>query len=265
MAFKQESKPLQEGRRKSVPLMAFALFFFLSFMALGVWQIERRTEKLALIAAVEQRVHSAPVPAPGPAAWRRITFTTDSYRPVGVSGVFLHDRETLVQAVTERGPGYWVMTPLRTDANWTVLVNRGFIDPENSARSVRQPREPQGRVRIVGLLRITEPKGGFLRSNNPSLDRWYSRDVVAIGRARQLSALAPYFIDAGPTANGGRQPVGALTVLSFPNNHLQYAITWFGLATLALFAFVRVSRAGMPSVRPHIGKDRSKESGRRPS
>jgi surfeit locus 1 family protein len=266
MAFKQESKRLRVGRRKSVLLMAFALFWFLSFMALGVWQIERRKDKLALIAAVEQRVHNAPVPAPGPAAWPRITFRTDSYRAVSVSGVFLHDRETLVQAVTERGPGYWIMTPLRTDANWTVLVNRGFVDPENSARSARRPGEPQGRVRIVGLLRITEPKGGFLRSNDPSQDRWYSRDVAAIGRARHLSALAPYFIDAGPTANGKRQPVGGLTILSFPNNHLQYAITWFGLAGLALFAFVRVARGGTPpSVSHDVDKGRSKESGRRPS
>ncbi|GAO40958.1 hypothetical protein SCH01S_53_00300 [Sphingomonas changbaiensis NBRC 104936] len=212
------------------------------FIALGLWQVERRSEKLALIAAVQARVHAAPVAAPGPAEWARINAATDAYRRVRVHGAFLNDSEILVQAVSRYGPGYWVLTPLRTDQAWTVLVNRGFVPPELRSRASRHAEELKGPVEVTGLLRVTEPHGGFLHANDPAHDRWYSRDVAAIGRARHLSHLAPYFIDAAAGPSEKRQPVGGLTVLSFPNNHLQYALTWFGLAVLALLGVWRVRR-----------------------
>jgi surfeit locus 1 family protein len=225
-------------------MIGFMAACTLMFLMLGIWQLERRTQKLALIAAVRQRLHAATEAAPGPTQWPRISFAGDGYRAVRARGLFLHDRETLVRAVTELGPGYWVLTPLRTDRGWTVLVNRGFVPPENRARRARRAGEPGGTVTITGLLRISEPKGSFLRANDPRQDRWYSRDVAAIGRARQLEGLAPYFIDARASDEGEGQPVGGLTVLTFPNNHLQYAITWFSLAGLAALATVRLARAG---------------------
>jgi surfeit locus 1 family protein len=212
----------------------------LLFIALGLWQIERRAEKSALISAVERRLSQPPVAAPGPPDWPRITFRTDAYRQVRIRGVFHHDQEVLVQAVTRHGPGYWVMTPLETDAGWMVLVNRGFVSPEDRARSSRLAGEPQGEATVSGLLRITEPAGAFLHANDPMHDRWYSRDVVAIGRSRHLVRLASYFIDAGPTGDRGRQPIGGLTVISFSNNHLQYALTWFALATLSVSGMARI-------------------------
>ena len=236
------SFPANPRRRRRLLLTALLASISLLFVALGLWQIERRTEKLALIAAVEQRVHAPPVAAPGPSDWPRISFKTDAYRAVRARGVFLHDRETLVQAVTELGPGYWVMTPLRTEAGWTVLVNRGFVLPENRDRAKRRGGEPAGLVTVTGLLRVTEPKGAFLRSNDPMHDRWYSRDIAAIGRARHLGNFAPYFIDAGPGPKEGQQPTGGLTIVSFPNNHLQYALTWFALAALGLFGLIRIWR-----------------------
>lgn len=225
--------------RLKLLLIAVAILF----LALGVWQVERRSAKLALVAAVEERVHAPPVAAPGPAEWPRIGLARDAYRKVRVRGVFLHDRETLVQGSSRLGPGYWVMTPLRTDAGWIVLVNRGFVAPENRDRAMRRAAEPGGPVTVIGLLRISEPGGGFLRSNDASRDRWYSRDVAAIAEARRLGAVAPYFIDAEAVPGDGRQPVGGLTVVTFPNNHLQYALTWFALAGLALLGLARVLRS----------------------
>lgn len=201
------------------------------FGILGVWQVERRAWKLDLIAAVEQRVHAPPVPAPGPSAWPGISAPANAYLHVQVHGTLLSGHETLVQAVTELGPGFWVMTPLRADEGWTVLVNRGFVSAERSAHS--SSPTPPGTATISGLLRITEPKGGFLRSNDPGTGRWYSRDVAAISRVHGLE-VAPYFIDADATSKPGGAPVGGLTVIVFPNNHLVYAITWFALAGLSL-------------------------------
>jgi surfeit locus 1 family protein len=231
-------------RRKRVLLTGLLAASGAAFAALGLWQIERRTEKLALIAAVEHRAHAPPAAAPGPVDWPRIGFRTDAYRHVRARGVYDHDRETLVQAATRLGPGYWVMTPLTTEAGWTVLVNRGFVTPEQRGRAGRREGEPRGPVTVTGLLRISEPAGGFLRDNDPARDRWYSRDVAGIGRARDVGPLAPYFIDAEASGGEGRQPVGGLTVLSFPNNHLQNAMTWYAHAALAAFGLARIWRGG---------------------
>ena len=210
--------------------------------ALGFWQLERRVWKLDLIERVEHRIHAAPVAAPGPAEWRSINAATAEYRRVTVSGQFLNDRETLVQAVTKAGAGYWVITPLRTDRDFTVLINRGFVPSDRRNASTRSVGQIAGRTTVTGLLRLTEPKGGFLRANDPAANRWYSRDVAAISAALGLSRTAPYFIDADSTPNAGGVPIGGLTVIAFPNNHLQYAVTWFALALMLAVWAVLVMR-----------------------
>jgi len=212
------------------------------FAALGVWQVERRTSKLDLIARVDARVHAPAQPLPGRAAWSSIDDHDDAYRHVRAQGVFLNDRETLVQGVTDMGPGWWVITPLRT-ASGIVLVNRGFVPPERSAPAARRAGLPAGPVVLTGLLRMTEPQGAFLRHNEPAAGRWYSRDVAAIASARGLSDVAPFFVDADATPNRGGYPVGGLTVIAFRNAHLIYSISWFLLSALSLFGFALVVRS----------------------
>jgi surfeit locus 1 family protein len=97
-------------------------------------------------------------------------------------------------------------------------------------------------VTVVGLVRLSEPRGGFLRANDPAAGRWYSRDVAAIAAARGIAAPAPYFIDADAGANRPGWPVGGLTVIRFPNSHLAYALTWFALAVMAAAGLVRFAR-----------------------
>jgi len=201
------------------------------FAALGIWQLERRAWKLDLIARVDRRVHAAPEPLPPRAAWARIG-PEDGYRRIRVRGVFLHRRETLVQAVTEKGAGFWVLTPLRT-GDGVVLVNRGFVPPERRSPITRAQGQVTGPLVVTGLLRLSEPAGGFLRSNAPAQDRWYSRDVAGIARARGIAGAAPFFIDADGSANPGGWPAGGLTVIQFRNTHLVYALTWFALAVLS--------------------------------
>jgi surfeit locus 1 family protein len=233
-------RPRSVAARAALALAAFGLFA--GFVALGSWQLERRAWKLDLIARVEQRVHAAPVAAPGPIDWPLVSAARDEYRRVRVHGAFLHDREALVQASTALGAGYWVLTPLRTVEGPVVLVNRGFVPPELRDRARRPEAAPNAEATVTGLLRLSEPGGSFLRRNDPGADRWASRDVAAIAAQRGLHDAAPYFIDAEmpPRAPGEpaapAAPVGGLTVIAFPNNHLEYAITWYSLALLVALA-----------------------------
>ncbi|CAN5352970.1 SURF1 family protein [soil metagenome] len=194
-------------------------------LGLCVWQVQRRAWKLDLIAHVDAGLKAAPIAAPATAN------PGDTYRRVFVSGVFLKNCDSFVQASTIHGPGWWVMTPLRTNNGTAVMINRGFVADRHSGAVSGTA------TRISGLLRLTEPGGGFLRSNDPAADRWYSRDVAAIAKRRGVSNVAPYFIDADATDIPG-QPIGGLTVINFPNNHLVYAITWFILAIMAFAGFI---------------------------
>ncbi|HUH10687.1 MAG TPA: SURF1 family protein [Brevundimonas sp.] len=220
--------------------VVFALLFA-GFSALGVWQVQRLAWKQDLIRQVDARIHAAPVAAPPPD--QVVTRQADQYRRVVVSGRFDHQREALVKAVTDLGPGYWVVTPLVTDRGFTVLINRGFVPSERQKPADRAAGQVEGPVTVVGLLRLTEPDGGFLRANDPAGDRWFSRDVAGIAKARGVAGpVAPYFIDADATPNPGGWPRGGLTVVSFPNSRLIYALTWFGLALMSAAGFVLFAR-----------------------
>lgn len=229
-----DPRPAPNGAGAGFPvgLTLAALILFIGLCALGVWQVERLAWKRDLIARVDARIHAAPVASP------RAATKADEYRRVMTTGAFLHDKVALVQAATVRGAGYWVLTPLRQPDGAIILVNRGFVPPEAKSRYDR----PQGLVQVTGLLRLTEPEGGFLRSNDPAADRWYSRDVSAIAAARGLRPIANYFIDAQAGPSPDALPVGGLTVVSFPNSHLQYAITWFVLAAMVAGAYILVMR-----------------------
>lgn len=219
-------RPRPRAVRAGALLAALALAAV--FAWLGTWQLERRVWKMDLIARVERRLATAPVAAPGPAGWLRISRASDEYRRVRVTGRFLPARDTLVAASTVLGPGYWLLTPLRDVRGFTVLINRGFVPSSRPAVAT-----PSGTVSIDGLLRITEPDGDLLRSNDPRGDRWYSRDVRAIATARTLDFVAPFFIDAAAIPGTAAYPRGGLTVIAFPDNHLVYALTWYALAAMA--------------------------------
>ncbi|MYM71789.1 SURF1 family protein [Duganella sp. FT134W] len=247
----------QRSRTLRVILVLAAGVMFAGFFALGTWQVFRLQWKLALIERVDQRVHAAPVPAPSMAQWPQLTADTDDYRRVQLSGVLLDGSTTQVLASLDRGIGYWVVTPLCTPDGGIVMVNRGFTPaglggwkpqpapPAATADACRSAAGPM--VSVTGLLRLTEV-AGRLRQNEPARNYWYTRDVQAIAQARGLPAVAPYFVDAdaasaraaGPVASV--QPVGGLTVISFVNNHLVYAITWYALALMVAGATVWIIR-----------------------
>jgi len=213
----------------TVLAVAFALGLLL-FASLGVWQVQRLHWKHDLIARVDARVHADPVPAPDNRAWAASTPTAEEYRRVQVHGQWLPELDTRVQAVTEAGAGRWLLRPLRRDDGSVVLVNLGYVPEDWQATP-----PASGPAQVTGLLRLSEPGGGFLRSNVPAQERWYSRDVAAIAGHRRLAQVAPYFVDAdadSATQAGTPWPRGGLTVVRFRDNHLGYALTWFALAVL---------------------------------
>jgi len=233
---------------KIVLLGALAVSF-VGLILLGIWQLERRAWKLDLIERVDARVHAAPVAPPGPGEWPTLSAGRDEYRNVAVTGRFLPGKDTQVQAVTVRGAGFWLLTPLQREDGSVALVNRGFVPPGWTGAPDALAAAPE--VRVTGLLRLSEPDGGFLRSNAPAQSRWYSRDVQAIAAAQGLDRVAPYFIDAaasnaanGDFASAEAVPVGGLTVVSFRNHHMQYALTWFAMALMVVGAAWLVVRDG---------------------
>ncbi|MEJ2408299.1 MAG: SURF1 family protein [Novosphingobium sp.] len=216
------------------------LFALAAFVALGVWQVKRLHWKHDLIARVNARVHAVPAPLPSARRLASAPAHALSYTRVKVSGTYAGPQTALVRAATELGTGYWAMTPLHIADGRTVWINRGFL-PAGTSVARAASTVPAGPVSVTGLVRASEPGGSLLQSNRPQDDRWYSRDVAALSRAKQAGPAAPVFIDAqtetaAAPAAGKPAPVPGLTVIHFPDNHLQYALTWFAMAALSLVA-----------------------------
>lgn len=243
-----ESSDHLQRPRGTATLILLALVFLLTFgglVSLGIWQLQRLDWKLDLIERVEARVHAEPVAVPTPADWRNVSRERDEYRRVRLDGHYLPDRDTRVQAVTELGSGYWVVSPFRLRSGDIVLVNRGFVPPKWSGDQL-----DTSEAEVVGLLRLPEPGGGFLRDNDAASDRWHSRDVQAIAEVRGLGRVAPFFVDAERAAGAidaertasPEWPRGGLTVVKFNNHHLGYALTWFALALGVAWAGWRLAK-----------------------
>lgn len=209
-------------------------------LGLGVWQLQRLQWKTALIERVEAGLLAPPVSAPGPDDWAAVSFDTAEYRRVEVQGRYLPGDDILVKAVTARGSGFWVMSPFETLEGWRLFVNRGFV-PDDRTSPADRPR-PAGEPEVTGLLRLTQPGGAFLRDNDPANGRWFSRDTFAMAGTLGLGEVAPYFIDSDE--RGDALPIGGLTVVSFPNKHFGYAMTWFGLAAVFAYLLYRATKPG---------------------
>lgn len=235
-------------------LVAMALFGV--FVGLGFWQIERRAWKLELIERVTQRLQAPVVAIAAPKQWPSMQPADYEYLHVQLQGRWIPEKTVLTQATTALGQGFWVLTPLQQADQTVVLVNRGFIPQSQRKQWLPAPArvEPAEPITVQGLLRKTEPGGGFLRHNDPAAQKWYSRDVAAIASAQSLSGVAPFFVDAGlpdtsalsnPEAdpvNSGVWPRQGLTVVRFSNSHAVYAMTWFGLALMVVGSGVLVAR-----------------------
>lgn len=207
---------------------------------LGVWQLKRLAWKEALIAEIESRVHASPIEIPAPTEWPSLRPSDYEYRHVRVHGVFDYAHQALVFRALESprgrygGPGYLVMTPLKLDSGEYVLVNRGFVPLDLKAAA---DSGPSGEAQVAGLMRSSEDRTLFTPADNPAKGEWYTRDVDEIAAAMSLRSHAPFSIDADAGPDPTALPEAGETVVRFPNNHLSYAFTWFGMALALIVVF----------------------------
>jgi surfeit locus 1 family protein len=196
-------------------------------IGLGVWQISRLHEKEALISAVQAGLTAPAIPL---AKADNSGIEQLEWRHVQVSGRFLHDREQYLFAQGPLGAtGVQVITPLMQSDGKAVLVDRGFVPDQLKDPLRRMEGQINGDVSVSGILRRSEKPGTFTPSPDPKTRLWFVKDVPAIAAAAGVSVL-PVLVEADALPNPGGWPLGGQTRVDFPNDHLQYAITWFGLA-----------------------------------
>ncbi|MFG1185525.1 SURF1 family protein [Xanthobacter aminoxidans] len=227
--------PARRGRGLLLLVLACAAFAVL--IGLGTWQLNRLAWKEALLARVEARVHAAPQDVPPPARWPALTREEDEYRRVKVRGTFDHAKEALVYTVRGddaagqvKGQGFLVVTPLIRADGPPILINRGFVPSDQRDPATRAEGEVKGEVEVVGLLRFPEEASWFVPANDPARGTFYRMEPAEIAAARGISGAAPFLIDADATPVPGGLPIGGGTRIAFPNRHLEYALTWYGLA-----------------------------------
>ncbi len=245
-----ETPTLPGGRSLVVPGLT-ALVALAILLGLGTWQLQRKAWKEGLIAQIQARAYGEPgaiVPEPEWGTWRA---DQDEFRKVRVTGTFLHPLEAPVYGLAPGGQpgmptqGYYLITPLKLPDGAVVMVNRGFVPTELKDPASRPASQPAGEVTVTGLVRAPEARNAFTPADDPARNLWFARDIQAIARARNLERVAPFLIDADATPQPGGWPRGGMTPTNLPNNHLQYAVTWYGLAltligVFAAFAWRRV-------------------------
>ena len=233
--------PASQWRSLLAPGLA-ALFALTVLIGLGTWQLQRKAWKEDLIARIAAGIHGEPGEILPESAWSEWRAEDDEFRRVRLSGTFLHEHEALVYglASAQRGvpaQGFYLFTPLRLASGATVIVNRGFVPTELRDPAFRPQSQPPGEATVTGLVRAPQARAWFTPQDVPSENRWFTRDPGAIAAAKDLDRTAPFYVEADATANPGGWPRGGQTPLSLPNNHLQYAVTWFGIALTLIGVF----------------------------
>jgi surfeit locus 1 family protein len=211
----------------------FAALGFALLAGLGTWQLQRLAWKEGLVLAIDQRIRSAPRPLADVEKEFAATGDVD-YEPIELQGTFDHRKERHFLATHDGASGFFVYTPLMLADGRSVFVNRGFVPYDRKDPATRTEGQVEGVVAITGLARnaLSEKPSSLVPDNDPAKNVFYWKDRTAMATSAGLDPdrVLLFFIDAGPAPNPGGLPVGGVTIVDLPNNHLQYALTWYGLA-----------------------------------
>jgi len=228
-------------------------------VGLGVWQLQRLEWKDGLIARIETRTKGDPITLTQAIAMARKGRDPSYYR-VRVDGRFHHAKERYLFTASDGRVGWDVITPLETADGDMVLVDRGFVPDELKDPSSRALGQVENVVAVTGIVRAPETQGLFTPDNEPAANRWFWRDLQGMARSAFPSGViqvAPFFIEAEKTDVPGGWPEGGQTRLEIPNNHLQYAITWFLLAACLLVIYGVYVRSVYRRDSPPVAGDRA--------
>lgn len=228
-------------------LFVAAILAFALLIALGTWQIERKGWKENLIASVTERLAAPAKELPPQADWQKLDRARDEYSRVKFEATFDNGREALVFAAPSafrpdaEGPGYWVFTPARLNGSGTVMVNRGFVPDGRQDPKSRSEGELAGPVEITGAMRWTGDRHWFTPKDDPAHNLWFTADTGSMATVKGLNSagnlVAPFYVEQeAPVPPGGLPQPGRLKV-ALPDNHLQYALTWYGLAAVLAGVF----------------------------
>jgi surfeit locus 1 family protein len=252
-------------RRSWRGLLIPALLAFVVLIGLGTWQLQRKTWKEGLIATLDARLAAQPVALSAPATWPSLDREHDEYRRVTFSVDIDNSKEALVFAAPSAfrpdvsGPGYWVFTPGRV-AGGALMINRGFVPEGRQDPKSRPEGQISGPLRITGTMRWPDSRHWFTPADEPSHNLWFSRDPQGIATAKGLGPVAPFYVEEESPAPPGGLPQPGKLVVRLPDNHLQYAITWYGLAVVLAAVFAawafgssRERPTGAPVSRPRQG------------
>ena len=225
--------------RRQRGLTAATIFTVLGvaiLFGLGNWQLERMVWKEALIETTTARLAAAPENLPPPAQWSNLDRDQYEFRRVMFPAELLNGKDAFVYTSGSAfrpdvsGPGYWVFTPARLPGGSMIVVNRGFVPLDRKDAGSRPQGALTGLVDFTGVMRWPEARRPFTPDDEPQNNVWHRRDPRAIAAAKDWGAVAPFYVEQErPQSPGGLPQAGQLAV-KLPNNHLQYAITWFGLA-----------------------------------
>jgi cytochrome oxidase assembly protein ShyY1 len=234
-------------RRRGAGFGIFTLAMVALFIGLGVWQLQRRTDKHVLIEALTERLAAEPAPLPPPSQWSALTPAVDEFRRVRFEATYETVPDAMVyssgSAVREdvSGPGTWAFLPARLPTGETVVVNAGFVQNTMQDRAVEDRAVARlltgARVALTGYLRFPEAAGVLTPAQNPATRLWFSRDHLAMAHALGWGEVAPFYIDLeAPVPASGIPKPGPLEV-HLKDDHMQYAVTWFALAGAVVIAF----------------------------
>jgi surfeit locus 1 family protein len=216
---------------------------FAVLIALGTWQLQRKTWKEELISTLNERLAAPPAALPAPTTWPALKRDETEYRRVAFTATFDDDKEALVYAAASAfrpdvsGLGYWVFTPARLADGGVVMVNRGFVPQDRAGPASRPGGHLTGPMAITGTLRWPDARSFFAPSDEPAHNLFFLRDPAAIAAANGLQDVAPFYVEQeAPVPPGGLPRPGKLEV-RLRNEHLQYVVTWYGLALVLALVF----------------------------
>ena len=244
--------PRRRFRPRLIPTIATFVTLII-LLGLGTWQVERLQWKTDLIARVQAGLAADPVDLPGdvgqPADWE--------YRRVRVTGQFQHQNEAYIGprlytgADGQQRQGVHVLTPLvRDDGAGTVLIDRGWVPLDRRDPATRAEGQAYGSVTVTAIARLPQDRGFMQPDNDPVTRNFFWLDMKALAGIAGVEQLAPLVLQADYAANAGGLPIGGRTIVALKNDHLAYALTWYGLALTLVGVFIAASfRREVPTAR----------------